>query len=218
MPKHCGSSLISSLSIADLMMVLLTAIIAISVFWQANSTRDMTRMYRDQHELDVDRSEPKVRIGLHLFSFWRDTGQKHFHGFTITNANHFEITITYIELELGVPVNHKGSYTAYLGVLPKRGYQGTPLSDFSLPHRLKYGESIKVLYDSEELFERQHSTINEQNPARYRFRCMDSLGNTYHHDSWMVHESDGPRSFPDPGSGIIAVSERNKRKLGDKIS
>lgn len=205
------------LALADYLMtmlVILTAIMAGSVVWQAMSTRKMAKLYRDQHEHEVEKTNPKVHIGLRAASF--STGPyrpQNFFGFSITNASQVEVTITYIELELGLFENHRGEYIPYLNVPPTKEYNGKVVSDFEPPHRLKYGEAIKILYDEDVLAKKQESMINGQRSPRFRFRCSDSLGNYYNHHSWMEFGSDGQRSYPDPGDGIIAVSEWNERRL-----
>ena len=53
-------------------------------------------------------------------------------GFTVVNASLFDITVTHIDLELGIPMANKGVVTPAIWLQPARGYGDSKLSDVSL--------------------------------------------------------------------------------------
>ena len=140
-----------------------------------------------------------------------------FVGFSITNASPFEITITSLGLELGIPEDNDGAFTSQIDFPHITKFKDRELSDSTLPRRLTYGESMRILYNETDVVEELRVQGNDQ-PARVRPQCYDSLGNKHTMDSWITWEKGGFAAFDGPGSGYLIKEEAQKRQTSKRQS
>ena len=198
---------ITEVSFDQWIMVVLTAIIAISVVVQAWCTSAQASIAGKAEERAVSRNQPKVKITPYCYSFGEISKdqhiEKHFDGFTVVNAGFVPVTITNFNLETGVPVG-AGSVSIPI-VTPVDSYKDKTLTTMALPHRLEHSESFQVLYDEDDL-------IQKFGMKRVRPICHDSLHNSYTTDFWLLWEKNKTSFHDDPGHDLVAASERNMRK------
>ena len=152
------------------------------------------------------REQPKVTITLTSSSVDESTDtegkrypKKDFVGFSFANASPFDITITSVGFDVGVPVSAPDWPAQQVNFFPVSEYNGTKLSDDGLPHRLRYGEQMRLLYDEETViwYLRRHG---EGVTPPVRPFCYDSLGNKHSADVWRYFELKRVRrAAPDPG-------------------
>ena len=205
--------LFSDIEIDEIVNIFLTAIIAFSVYSQARSTQEQAKNTRNQVRKLEDaqqRLAEKDRPNVKFTSLTQIVEGSTFVGFSMTNASMFDITITSVALELGIPENIKGSFAQSISPTPIDVFKGTRLSELSLPRRLQYGDSIRVLYDEARIVHLMESYGKEQ-PARARPRCHDSLGNRHTMDYWITWFHGGSSAFPDPGPGLITEEKWLKK-------
>ena len=205
---------LADLKFEQVMMILLTAIIAFCVVVQTINIREQARILADSEKRTRERDKPTVRITTlsHAIRYYDDDSgkpqEKSFVGFSIANASPFDITITSIGLELGIPIDNDGGVRSELYIPQVTIYKRWELSNFSLPHRLQYGETLRVLYDEADAVERLMRQGNG-NPARVLPFCYDSLGNKHTMDSWITWEVGVMRGFDGPEPGHITFDEWN---------
>ena len=197
-----------SLTFDQLMMVILTVIIAASVVGQAifahrqahyahrqaHYAREQARLFAESEKRQLEREQPRIKITNTVYGFhgMRDDNakprSKEFVGLILANASPFDVTITQINFEVGVPVDFPfdGSKlpTQSLQFSPVNEYRDTKLSD-SLPQRLRHGETMRVLYDEDEFLARLERHGRGKPPAVLPV-CHDALGNKYSADHWTV--------------------------------
>ena len=214
----------------QIMMIILTAIIACSVLVQAVATMKQARILiesesrnieredrrderdRQRDERDRKRERADVRITRADSSRneydgdgnqWRT---KRFTGFIAANVSLFDVTITSCKLETGIQLREDGSGVEELLAIPEVSeYCGSALSDFAPPHRLRHGETLRVYFEEERLAERLRQECDED-PLRVRPCCYDSLGNKHVYDGWIVWLGDGKSiSYDSPSPGYTAI-------------
>ena len=197
----------------EVIMVALT-FIACSAYSQARSAKRQARYaYEQAQRLEEaeqrirERDEPKIRFS----SVVKEAGEKpRLVGFSITNASPFAVTLTSFNFELGIPVNSTGNVvteTTFSKAVMER--EGIKLSDASFPHRLQYGETIRVLYDADEFvnfLDKLRLEGELEHPARIRPICYDSLGNR-HRMKWISWSRQAISYFDDPGPGLVTKDE-----------
>ena len=202
--------------IDEIIMIILTAIIAASVFWQARITYQAEKR-------NEERRKPKVGIILAGSSYSRydTTTEKYesrkFEGFQATNIGHIDVTITSMFLEY--PIRDKPEEygtTSRTGYPEKIEFEGKIICDPCLPRRLRPGDSVQSLYSLDDLenMQRSHETGKT---IRLRPKIQDSIGNEYH-GPWMIWESNSntSTSYGDPGLGYITPEEAKKRLEKDR--
>ena len=202
-------ALLQNLVIDDVLMVVLTAIIASAVRSQAKYTRQLAEITLQTERRVRERNKPEVKLVPSRYDY--QTGDedtwKSFVGFSITNASLFDVIITSISLGLGIPVDRiRGPFTSSIQLSHIDRHRGATLSDCSLPRRLQYGESMRVLYDEDEAIGALKREGGGQ-PVRIRPQCGDSLGNRHTMDYWVIWDKNSIAGFPDPGPGLIAEDQ-----------
>ncbi len=147
----------------------------------------------------------KIGPPIYLHGFTR----KSFDGIAVTNSGYLDIVITEFAFETG-RINSNGdddSLTAVIVFHPTVRYGQNTISTMLLPHRLRYGESFRVLFDREILI-RESTRIDGITPVNMRPFCRDSLGNKHKPDFWVVYESDNSTAFfKGPSPGCVSEEE-----------
>ena len=202
----------------QLMMVMLTVIIAASVVGQAIFAGKQTQLARDQVRLFTEsekrlreREQPRIRITHASYGFNErqddnvNPRSKNFVGLIFANASLLDITITHIDYEVGVPVDRPKVPTQSLHLLPVYEYRDTKLSD-SLPHRLRHGETMRGFYDEDVLLARLERHDGGKPPAVLPV-CRDSLGNKHTADTWTVWGKNYLGALDGPGPGYVTWDE-----------
>ena len=212
--------LFQNITIDDVLMVVLTGIIAWSVLWQARYTKRLAEISIQTEKRVRDQSKPEVKFTHSSHSIQTGDTWESFVGFSITNASPFDVTITSVSLGLGILVDKiHGPFTPAMQFSHVRQYRGSTLSDWSLPCRLRHGESILVLYDEDDAIAALKREGGGQ-PVRIRPQCYDSLHNRHTMDSWIVWDKNRIAMYDDPGPGLIAEEQRAgelvKRRLNKK--
>lgn len=198
---------LQNLETDDVLMVVLTTIIALAVRSQAKYTKQLAEITLQADQRVRERQKPEVKLVECHSTIQTGNTWKSFVGFSITNASPFGVTITSIGLGLGIPVDRlRGPYTSSICLSHIDKYGGATLSDCSLPRRLQYGESMRVLYDEDSAIAELKSK-GEGQPVRIRPQCYDSLGNRHTMDHWAAWDKNSIASFPDPGPGLIAEEQ-----------
>ena len=214
----------------QIVMIILTVIIAVSVLLQAvatikqarllresesrNNEREDRRDERDRQRDERDRKRENVDVRITLAgslkneydddsNLWKT---KRFTGFIAANVSLFDVTITSCELETGIQLREDGSGIEKLLYIPEVSeYGGSALSDFAAPHRLRHGETLRVYFEEERLAESLKERGDEE-PLRVRPCCYDSLGNKHVYDGWIVWLGDGKSiSYDSPSPGYTAI-------------
>ena len=211
-----------TLTFDQLMMVVLTVIIAFSVVVQAifsgkqaKYVKEQVRLFAESEARSRERERPRIRITHASYGFGEgqdadgNAQHKTFIGLILANASLHETTITAVEFEVGVPIdspidNSKVPVPS-LQFSPVYEYKGTKLSD-PLPQRLRHGETMRVLYDEDVLlahFERH----GEGQPSAVLPVGHDSLGNKHAADAWTVWGKNSLGALNGPGPGYITWDE-----------
>ena len=208
-----------TLSFDELMMVALTVIIAGSVVGQAIFASRQARYAREQADLFAEsekrqreRERPRIRItpaGYGVDDKRNESAgarRKEFVGVMLANASPFDITITRVEFEVGVPVDLPFDRSRIpapsLQFSAVGEYGDTRLSD-ALPKRLRHGETMRVLYDEDKLLEKLERHGGGDVPAVLPV-CHDSLGNRHAADIWTVWGKNYLGGSDGPGPGRVA--------------
>ena len=211
-------------------MIGLTLIIAFSVVAQAIYSRKQADLFAKAEARNREREQPKIRFtnASSGFSEGQDANgnpqHKRFCGFILANVGHVDTTITAVDFEVGVPIDSPANCSQvpaqYLFFSPVHEYRGSRLSD-SLPQRLRHGETMRVLYDEDELLARIEKRGNGQ-PSAVLPVCHDSLGNKHTADTWTVWGKNSLGGRHGPGPGFIAWdewwAERRKTKREPRVT
>ena len=218
-----------TLTFDQLMMVVLTVIIAFSVVAQAifsgkqakfsgkqaRYVKEQLRLFAESEARRREREQPRIRITHASYGFFEgqdadgNAQQKAFRGLILANASLHETTITAVEFEVGVPIDSPIDSSKVpvpsLQYSPVYEYKGTKLSD-PLPQRLRHGETMRVLYDEDDLLAHaeRHS---EGQPSAVLPVCRDSLGNKHAADAWTVWGKNSLGTLNGPGPGYITWDE-----------
>ena len=189
----------------EILMAVLTAGMVVSVAVQAYFGREVFKLSQRQIEEERKRRIPSIRFVHLTHSFSTSHGLVEFEGFSITNGGYENVVIVSARLELGGSKNEDGSYAEQqipYGLARKMGEE--KLSDFNPPHRIARGESIRILYNVEDLVRTLNSDGEER---KVRATCSDSLGNHYYDSAWLSFRKIGDvleRHISDnPGDGYI---------------
>ena len=213
-------------SFDQFLMIVLTGIIAYSAIKQARYVKEQARLAKEQARLFAEsearhreRDQPNVRISHASYGFGEGTAagnrqSKTFVGLVYANASPFDITVTSVEFEVGVPadtpIEDSTAPVRSLPFKPVREYKGTKLSD-SLPRRLRHGETITMLYAEDVLLEKLRKHGGGE-PAAVLPVCHDSLGNKHRADAWTVWGKDSLGGRADPGPGYITWDEWSAKR------
>ena len=186
-------------------MVVLTAIMAWSVVRQA-------KLAKDAEERQRVAQTPKLLIQFcdHAM-FSGGVRESWLVGFSINNPSYIDVTVAGWLLELGVEKQGPANRFAHVKPLRKDN-EGNVVSEPDTPRRLRYGDTMTVLFDPAHLNSRLQD--EDASPLRWRARCEDSLGNVYRMDRWILLEDVSEHAFrfyDDPGLGYISPEERARR-------
>ena len=199
--------MLDGITLPEVLMVVLTVVIAVSVGVQAKYTADLAKMSAQEAKRDKERNEPKVLIGHRILSIGIDDGEIPFKGFSITNASPFDVTITEFNLGLGISADGKGPIQTSAHPRHVDHHKGKQISDFSVPRRLQYGESMHVLYDEGAVIAELGSGEEKGRTVRFRPQCRDSLGNRHAMDQWISWGERSISAYNEPGPGLISEEE-----------
>ena len=211
-----------TLTFDQLMMVVLTVIIAFSVVVQAifsgkqaKYVKEQVRLFVESEARSREREQPRIRITHASYGFGEgqdadgNAQQKAFRGLILANASPHETTITAVEFEVGVPIDSPIDSSKVpvrsLPFSPVYEYKGTKLSD-PLPQRLRHGETMRVLYDEDVLLARLERH-GEGQPSAVLPVCRDSLGNKHAADAWTVWGKNSLGALNGPGPSYITWDE-----------
>ena len=193
------------ISIDEIIISVLTLVIAISVLFQAKFTRDQAKLFKEAEDRQRLRDRPNVKLTTAMRSFSQGVDEAGnprniwFVGFQIANTSQFDITITNWCFDSGVK-DSDNALSRHIAISPIVEFDGTKVSDVDFPHRLRYGETVRLLFRREELLE-WLKRDGEDGQARVRAICQDSLANTYTMDHWVEWTEGGFAGHDGPGPG-----------------
>ena len=201
------------LTLSEILMVVLTGIIACSAIWQARTVREQATLMARAMEVEERRNRPaaKVRTSSHSFGKTGPGDEREttrFVGFSMTNSGVVEIEVVGWALQLGLKEEDSVLSTWPL-LNPEESFNGKRLSDVDLPRRLKHGETVKVLFREEELLA-QLRREGDGVVARVRPEFQDSLGNTYSMDHWVEWAEGSIAAHDGPGPGYLTPEEKEE--------
>lgn len=213
--------------------IVLTVVIVIAVSAQAWFTRAQARLLKDSEQRARDRDKPRLRIvpsshGVSRIDLSGENTRTSFEGFTVTNAGFADIEITFFTFEVGkLPSTEEDEYpTDQVQFPPVAQHDETILSTMSLPHRLRPGESFRVVFDAEQLVS-ESAKIGGGTPVHMRPCFHDSLGNKHMPDHWIIYKEVDAVAFahgPSPGRiseedwSRLKPKERDRYSRGSRLS
>ena len=166
------------ISINEIIILVLTLIIAISVLFQAKFTRDQAKSLKESEHRQRLRDGPNVKLTTAMRSFSQrvdEAGNRRdilFVGFQIVNTNQVDIIITNWCFDSGVK-DGDNTLSRHIAISPIVEFEGDKVSDVNFPHRIRYGESVRLLFRKEELLE-QLKRDGEDRQGRVLAICQDS--------------------------------------------
>ena len=180
---------------------------------------------REQERLAREREKPALRFGIYTHGTGTLTAgepsgvaeRSSDIGFTVTNVGYVDVIVTQIVLERGVPSDgmDDGDPTEIVPtpVAETSGSDKKPLTTMNLPHRLRRGESFRVVYPDSTL-RSWNSLGNQKTPSRLRPCCMDSLGNKLRGDAWVSWSTSPPctTAHGEPDSGRVSPEEWDRER------
>lgn len=201
----------------------LTVVIAVAAIAQAWFTHKQEQLLEQSQKLALDRDKPRVRIvpSSHSMAPLKPYGNAtttSFEGFIVTNTGFVDIEITSFKFEVGRMRNsgEDDSPTAMIEFVPVVQHNQTTISTISLPHRLRHGESFKVLYDRAQLVE-ESIRLGGESPVHMRPFCRDSLGNKHMPDHWIAYREGNSTYYAEgPSPGRISEEHWNRLEPVDK--
>ncbi len=196
--------LFDTVELDEFIMIILTIIIACSAYSQARNTKKQAQLLKEAEERNT---EPKIIIT----PYTKFNNGTRYVGFSIRNESFFEVTITSFDLELGIPEDSNWLNAPIVIISPITESEDGELPDSTLPRRFGYGDSMQILYNETEVVEMLRVEENDQ-PARFRPQCYDSLGNKYTMNHWITREYGRTTMFDEPGPGYLTEEERNRRR------
>lgn len=199
--------------------IVLTGVIVVAVSAQAWFTRAQAQLLKESEQRARDRQKPKLRIvplshGVSAIDSAGEHARTSYEGFTVTNAGVADIEVTYFWFEVGrMPSTEEDEYpTIEVRFPPVPQHDETDLSTMSLPHRLRPGESFRVLFYGSQLV-RESTKIGGGTPVHMRPHLLDSLGNKHRPDYWMVYRDENTVAFEEgPSPGRISEEDWNQLK------
>lgn len=176
-------------------MIILTVIIAGSVVVQAWSTVKQARISDEVRRREDERTRPRLIVVP--TNLTKDDAS--FVGFTVTNASHFGVTVTSLGCECAIPLNSEGPVTGLTDFPnPVMTHNDDDVSNMSLPHKLRHGETFRVLFNGKNI-ENQLADEGASELVRPQFR--DSLGGVHTSVHWIAYKGTATVMYPDPGPG-----------------
>ena len=195
--------LFDTVELDEFIMIILTIIIACSAYSQARNTKKQAQLLKEAEERNTESR-------IILTSYNKYNNGTRYVGFSIKNESFFEVTITSFDLELGIPEDSNRLDAPIVIISPITESEDGELPDSTLPRRFGYGDSMQILYNETEVVEMLRVEENDQ-PARVRPRCYDSLGNKYTMNHWITWEKSYTAMFDEPGPGYLTEEERYRR-------
>ena len=175
-----------ALVVATVMLAIVTRQLSKSAKRQTRLIERQTEIQLESQQMAADRDQPKVLLRQTSQSVGRVTEaghtNKHFDGFTITNAGAVDVTITGVGASFGVPVGDPdaSSRQSSLQLAPKE-WDGFSIRGDDIPVKLEPGDIATFMFDSDDL---------ERTDRPFQWRCQDSLGNTYEVEFWWRRSQD----------------------------
>ncbi len=196
---------------------ILTVIIMIAVVAQALFTHAQARLLRESEQRARDKDRPSIRMTCMNFDTFNKGSSDNsmitsFEGFTVTNVGFIKVEIVSFVFEIGRSHNNEknDSPTAEITFPPVMQHHQKTVSTIYLPHRLRHGESFRVLYNREMLVE-ESIRIGGENGIHMRPYCRDSLGNKHMLDYWISYRECNETSFVDgPSPGRVSEEDLNQ--------
>lgn len=183
---------------ATIVLAFVTRQLSKSAKRQTRLIERQTEILQDNQRMAVDRDQPKLLLRQTGHSVGRETKDghtnKHFDGFTITNAGAVDVTITGVGASFAVPVGDPdASSRSSLRLAPKE-WKGFRLGGDDIPVKLEPGDIAKYMFDGNDL---------ERANRPFQWRCQDSLGNIYVVEGWW-RRSEDTLTFMDLGEEFTA--------------
>ena len=176
-------------------MIVLTVIIAGAVVVQAWSTVKQARISDEVRRREDERTKPRLIVVPTNLAV--DDGS--FVGFNVTNASHFDVTVTSLSCECAIPLNREGPVTVLTDFPnPVQTHNGNGISTMSLPHKLGHGETFTVLFDRKNI---QDHLADGGASELVRPQFRDSLGGVHTSVHWIAYKGSATVMHPDPGPG-----------------
>ena len=191
--------------------VVLTSIIAAAMVGQWWFIRRQAKLLEKADRRRRERDKPLVRITPFSYGFASidaiEATIRKLDGFTVTNAGFRDIEITSFAFEVGRRLDSRNDpATSEITFTPVDKHRETVLTTMELPHRLKPGESFKVLYDTIRMIE-ETIRIGGETPIRMRPYCSDSLGNKHMPHHWVTYKENQTAFFDGPSPGRISEED-----------
>ena len=179
--------LVATIALVDATIVLafVTRQLSKSAEQQTGLIERQTDILLENQRLAVDRDKPKLLLRQNGRSVGRVTEDgytnKHFDGFTITNAGAIDVTTTGVATAFAVPAGDPGDSSVPSLPLAPKEWNGFSLGGDDIPVKLKPGDIATFMFDSNHL-----ERINRP----YQWRCRDSVGIIYKVDGWWRRSQD----------------------------
>ena len=186
---------ISSVTLDQWMIIVLTVIIAVAVVVQAWSTVKQARISDEMRRREDERTRPRLIVeSTNLVS-----SDASFVGFNVTNASPFDVTVTSLGCECAIPLDSEGPVTILTDFPnPVQTHNGNGISTMSLPHKLGHGETFTVLFDRKNI---QDHLADGGASELVRPQFRDSLGGMHTSVPWIAYKGSATVMHPDPGPG-----------------
>ena len=195
----------SLLVVTNALLVVVTALMAWSVWMQVRQLRRQTDIAEAGELREVERGTPNVKVIVATELIRTGVGEyEHREGMTITNVGTPDTIIQYAGV-VPARLESEGSGRRELRVpSPSFSYGGRTTSKSPLPLRLKAGESLSITFKRHDLIERLRETYRPV--RRVRFECQDTLGNNYTSGFWIEFDEEGEEDtvYDNPGPGMVA--------------
>ena len=209
------AALFDRLTTGEELDLLLTIVLTGAVVWQTRLTGILARVASKQATISATQvaiireaearqrrlEDPQIRFSSISYTH-ASTGidgnirTDRFVGFSVTNASLREISIAYLGIDFAI--KHEGGTRISKPIIsPVIEFRDKNLSDTDLPRRLRYGDTLRVHYNHDDL----------SGKGRIRYTCRDSLGNTYYADCWMGYTEGSETTYGDPGPGCFSLEE-----------
>ena len=127
----------------------------------------------------------------------------------MTNAGLVDVVVTEITFETSKVIGNEDdtSRTAFIDFSPGVQYDQTTISTMMVPHRLRYRESFKILFERK-LLVRESAQIGGGTPLNKRPYCRDLVGNKHTLDYWISYQDGIKNAFAvGPSSGSVSEEE-----------
>ena len=161
------------------MLAIVTWQLSKSAERQTSLIERQTDILQENQQMAVDRDQPKLllRQTSHSVGHMSKEGytDKHFEGFTITNAGAVDVTITGVGVSFAVPAGEPDASSMRSLQLAPKEWKGFSIRGDDIPVKLEPGDIATFLFDSNDL---------ERTNRPYQWRCQDSLGATYKAEGW----------------------------------